>query len=102
MSRNGVLLSVAMCEGLDLPDDDARFCIIAKVPWPDLGDPYVKERMRRDPDWYANQAALAVVQSSGRVVRHATDYGETYIFDKSFARLVQGGNLPDWWLEGWK
>ena len=64
-----------MTEGLDLRDDDARFCIIAKVPWPDMGDPYVRERMRRDGDWYANQAAMAVVQSSGRIVRHAADYG---------------------------
>jgi ATP-dependent DNA helicase DinG len=100
MSRNGVLLSVAMCEGLNLEDDDARFCIIAKVPWPDMGDPYVKERMRRDEDWYPNQAALAVVQGSGRVVRHAADRGETYIFDQSFERLV--GYVPYWWLEAWK
>lgn len=101
MSRNGVLLSVAMTEGLDLSDDDARFCIIAKVPWPDMGDPYVQERMRRDGDWYANQAAMAVVQSSGRVVRHAEDYGETYIFDSSFGRLVGDATFPEWWLEAW-
>jgi len=66
VSRDGVLFSVAMTEGLDLRDDDARFCIIAKVPWPDMGDPYVQERMRRDDGWFANRAALAVVQSSGR------------------------------------
>ena len=90
-----------MTEGLDLRDDDARFCIIAKVPWPDMGDPYVRERMRRDGDWYANQAAMAVVQSSGRIVRHAADYGETYIFDSSFGRLVGDAAFPEWWLEAW-
>jgi Rad3-related DNA helicase len=101
VSRNGVLLSVAMTEGLDLRDEHARFCIIPKVPWPDMGDPYVRERMRRDDGWFANRAALAVVQSSGRVVRHAADYGETYIFDSSFPRLFREATFPDWWLEAW-
>jgi Rad3-related DNA helicase len=49
-SENGVLCAVAMTEGLDLRDDDARFCIFAKIPWPDLSDPYTRERKRRSQD----------------------------------------------------
>ena len=94
-SSNGVLCSVAMTEGLDLRDDDARFCIFAKIPWSDLSDPYTRERKRRSQDWYLNAAALAVVQGSGRVVRTETDYADTFIFDPSFPPLLQ--SCPDWW-----
>jgi Rad3-related DNA helicase len=86
-----------MTEGVSLDDDDARFCIFPKVPWGDLGDPYVKARKQRDDEWYANQAALAIVQGSGRIVRHAKDYGETYIFDSSFSYLFRDATFPDWW-----
>lgn len=98
ISRNGVLVSIAMTEGVSLDDDDGRFCIFPKVPWPDMGDPYTKARMQRDDEWYANQAALSIVQGSGRVVRHAEDYGETYIFDSSFGRLLRDATFPAWWL----
>lgn len=100
VSRNGVLCSTAMAEGIDLADDAARFCIFPKVPWPYMGDPYVKARMEKDPGWFSNEAALLIVQGSGRVVRHAQDHGETYIFDKSFDHLLQKGDaFPQWWLE---
>lgn len=98
-SRAGVLCSIAMAEGVDLADDAARFCIFPKIPWADLGDPFVKARMKRCPDWLSNKAALDLVQGSGRVVRHAEDYGETYIFDSSFGRLLREATFPQWWLD---
>jgi Rad3-related DNA helicase len=88
-----------MAEGIDLADDAARFCIFPKVPWPDMGDPYVKARMKRHPDWLSNKTALDLVQGSGRVVRHNRDHGETYIFDSSFDRLVREAKFPRWWLD---
>lgn len=98
ISRDGVLCSIAMTEGVSLDDEDGRFCIFPKVPWPDMGDPYTKARMQRDDEWYGNQAALAIVQGSGRIVRHAQDYGETYIFDSSFGRLLRDATFPEWWM----
>jgi Rad3-related DNA helicase len=97
VSANGVLCSVAMTEGLDLRDDDARFCIFAKIPWGNLSDPYIAERRKRSQDWYENMTALSVIQGSGRVVRSATDHADTFIFDGSFERLLP--RLPDWWKE---
>jgi Rad3-related DNA helicase len=94
-SRNGVLCSVGMTEGLDLPDEDARFCIFAKVPWPNLSDPYIAERRKRSQSWYENLAALSIIQGSGRVVRSTTDYADTFIFDSSFERLMP--HFPAWW-----
>lgn len=64
-----------------------------------MGDPYVQARMARDREWFCNQAALNVVQGSGTVVRHADDYGATYIFDSSFARLLREGTFPEWWSQ---
>lgn len=98
-SRNGVLCSMAMTEGINLEYADARFCVFPKVPWADMGDPYVKARMARDGEWYSNQAAVNIVQGSGRVVRHADDYGATYIFDSSFGRVLREATFPEWWLQ---
>jgi Rad3-related DNA helicase len=96
-STNGVLCSVAMTEGLDLRDDDARFCIFAKIPWGNLSDPYIAERRKRSQDWYENMTALSVIQGSGRVVGSGPPHPDTFIFDSSFERLLP--RLPDWWKE---
>jgi Rad3-related DNA helicase len=96
-SRNGVLCAVKMTEGLDLPDDEARFCIFAKIPWPDSKDPYIAERQKRSQTWYENVTALSVVQGSGRVVRNNTDHAETFIFDSSFRMLMP--RFPQWWMD---
>lgn len=92
--NNGVLCAVAMTEGLDLRDDDARFCIFAKIPWPNLADPYIKARKEESPDWYENMTALAVVQGSGRVVRNDKDFADTFIFDNTFPLLMP--RFPEW------
>jgi Rad3-related DNA helicase len=96
-SRNGVLCAVSMTEGLDLPDDEARFCIFAKIPWSDSTDPYIAERQKRSQAWYENATALSVVQGSGRVVRSSTDHAETFIFDSSFQMLLP--RFPKWWKD---
>ncbi|HXP42518.1 MAG TPA: helicase C-terminal domain-containing protein, partial [Candidatus Acidoferrales bacterium] len=94
-SRNGVLCSVAMTEGLDLRDDEARFCIFAKIPWPNLSDPFIAERRKRSQEWYENITVLSIIQGSGRVVRSLTDHADTFIFDSSFERLLP--RFPAWW-----
>ena len=94
-SRNGVLCSVAMTEGLDLRDEEARFCIFAKIPWPNLSDPYIAERRKRSQQWYENMTVLSIIQGSGRVVRSLTDHADTFIFDSSFERLLP--RFPTWW-----
>ncbi len=76
-----VLLSPSMERGVDLRDDSARFNIVSKFPFPSMGDPQVKARMKLDPDWYAAATADALVQSCGRSVRHKDDYSVTFILD---------------------
>jgi len=96
-----VLLGVAMFEGLDLKDERARFLIFPKVPYPNLGDPYVAERKRRDEQWYARQVALAIVQGAGRVVRSETDHAEIYMLDSCFLRFINQYEalFPPWFLD---
>jgi hypothetical protein len=67
------LVSTYANEGLDFIDEAARFCIIVKCPFPDMGDPQIKTRKERDPAWYDNETLKDLVQMAGRVVRSATD-----------------------------
>jgi Rad3-related DNA helicase len=99
-SEPTVLISPSMWEGLDLKEDLSRFQIITKVPYPAL-DPYVRARMRRDPQWYQWQTALKMVQGTGRSIRSKTDRAITYILDAGFADFIRANNrvLPKYWLD---
>jgi Rad3-related DNA helicase len=96
-----VLVSPSLREGVDLPDNFLRFQIIAKMPYPDLGDPWTAARQRHDPRWYAVETAKALVQAYGRSCRHGDDYGITYVLDGQFERFVALDRvlLPEWFLE---
>lgn len=96
-----VLLTPSMTEGIDLADDQARWQVIIKVPYPYLGDPQVAARRAADPQWYEWRTALRLVQAYGRAVRSPTDSAKTYILDAQFDNWVrrQGERLPKWFLE---
>lgn len=83
-SKNTVLLSPTMNEGLDLKDDLSRFQIMLKMPFPSLGSIYNRKKADRFPEWYAYQTVLTLIQMSGRSVRSKEDHCVTYIFDENF------------------
>lgn len=97
-----VLISPSITEGLDLKDDLARFAIIAKVPYKNLQDAWVKRRMELSSRWYQLQAITDVIQGCGRVVRSETDWGVTYILDTSWGYLFNTNRhvIPKWWQAG--
>ena len=64
-----VMLSPSIAEGFSFDDDLARFQIIAKVPYPYLGDRQVAAKMKLDQDWYTLQTVMTVLQTCGRIVR---------------------------------
>jgi Rad3-related DNA helicase len=100
-SQPQVLIASGMYEGVDLPYDAGRFQVIAKVPFPNLGEPAVKYQADLDKDWYAWQTVKTVLQASGRICRTPEDYGATFIVDSNFKRLYQNNleMFPKWYRD---
>lgn len=98
---DSVIVAPAMHEGFDFKGDLARFQIIAKIPWPSLGDKLIKERAFRDDAYYGWLTALKMVQSYGRICRFNGDWGYTYIVDSGFQFYFSkhGHMLPTWFKE---
>ncbi len=66
-----VFIAVAMTDGLDLKEDLARWQVILKAPFADMGDERVIRRLRMEDGqaWYRNNAARQLWQATGRIVR---------------------------------
>ena len=99
-----VLLSPSMERGVDLPDDQCRVVIIAKIPWPDVGDPQISRRLYGSKDgrrWYSHKTVSTVIQASGRAMRSAADHCHTYILDEQFSKLLYESRsmFPSWWIK---
>ena len=85
---NTILVGPTLCEGIDLPENDCRFIIIMKVPYPSLGDIYVKSKMKLFPHWYSSKTSNTIIQGIGRGVRNENDYCVSYILDACFNSLL--------------
>ncbi len=88
-SNDTVLVGPTLNEGIDLPDEGCRFIIIAKVPYPSLGDKLVVEKCRLFPMWYKSTTSNAIIQGIGRGIRNSSDYCTTMIFDACFLDLYR-------------
>ena len=87
-----------------MPDDLCRVQIIAKCPFPALGDKQIAARLHTEGGqlWYTVKTVRDIVQMTGRAVRHDDDWAITYIFDSSFGKSLwnRWKNLfPKWWQE---
>ena len=104
VSSGAVLVACGMYEGVDLPEDAGRFQVIAKVPWPNLGNSAVRVQSERDPEWYIWEALKITMQACGRICRTPKDFGSTIIIDSTFQRLIREGIqnklIPQWYLDG--
>jgi len=87
-SRDGVLLSSSLWQGVDLKDDLSRFQIIAKAPYPNYTEKWVEAKMERYPSWYAAQAVTKILQGLGRSVRGRQDRAVTYVLDSAVEPLL--------------
>jgi len=88
-----------MSEGINFADDMARCVIVVGLPYPDMGDPQLKEKMKildavsksersgsKGPGiggraYYHNVCMRAVNQSIGRAIRHSKDYAAIVLID---------------------
>ncbi len=99
-----ILVASGMYEGIDLPEDLGRFQVIAKVPWPSLGNAAIRYQSEQDPDWYLWETLRITIQAAGRICRTPEDFGTTLIIDSSFERLIRessnAGLVPQWFMDG--
>ncbi len=97
-----VLVAPSMERGIDLPGDAGRCQIILKVPFPSLGDQQVSARLHAPGGqlWYTVQTIRSIVQQAGRIVRHPEDWGDTWIIDGAFSRMLKNFRLfPEYFRE---
>lgn len=104
MPAPAILVSPSMHTGYDFPYDQARWQIIAKVPFPDTRFGIAAARKAADPRYDVKRAIATVVQMAGRVVRAADDLGETIIFDDSIKWLYSKYRpwFPTWFRQAFR
>ena len=102
-----------MSEGIDFADRHGRAVIVTGIPFPAYYDPRVVLKRSfmdelvpqarsegRTPvtgeQWYLQQAARAVNQAIGRVIRHRKDYGVILLCDERFAGWTNQSLLSKW------
>jgi len=100
-SKDSVLISPSFTEGIDLYNDQSRFQIVCKIPFPYLADNYVKVKMRKCKKWYEWQTAKTIIQSLGRSIRSEKDHAESYILDSDWEFFYNRNRnmFPEWFKE---
>ena len=84
-----LVASSTFWEGVDIPGDALQLVVIDKLPFPPPDDPLVEARARqleqlgRNPfaDYVLPEAALALKQGAGRLIRTETDRGILVVTD---------------------
>jgi len=105
LSQPGSLfLAPSLDRGIDLPQDDCRVIVVCKVPFPSLGDKQISARMhaKGGQQWYAVKTIRSLVQMTGRGMRSADDFCESYMLDKMFLESIWRRHknlLPKWWSD---
>ena len=101
-ARGCVLVaSVSFWEGVDVPGDALRLVVIDKLPFPPPNDPLVEARAKRlesdgrSPfnDYFVPEAAVALKQGAGRLIRSETDRGALVVCDTRLATMGYGRRL---------
>lgn len=95
---DAILICAGLYEGIDLPGDLGRFQVITKVPWPSLAEPAWKYLAETDRDRYCYETLKTVMQGAGRVCRTPTDFGVTYVLDRTF-RTIPQELMPSWFIQ---
>jgi Rad3-related DNA helicase len=91
-----VLVSPAMVEGFDFPDDQCRYIIILKLPFADGRDPVERARRKSDKDWPNYNTCLKVIQTCGRGMRSEEDWCEIFVLDSHFGWFRKSVEWPKW------
>lgn len=104
-TKDAVLIAASMDRGVDLADELCGVIVVAKLPFPYLGDPQTNARMHSREDglgqtWYEMETGRTLVQMTGRGVRSDTDQCVTYILDMAAGGMIRKTyTTPRWWRE---
>lgn len=99
--RSVLVGSASFWEGIDVPGEALQCVIIDKLPFPPPNDPLVQARTKameaegRDPfnDYYLAEAAIALKQGAGRLIRSESDVGLLVITDPRLRQMPYGRRL---------
>jgi ATP-dependent DNA helicase DinG len=93
--------SASFWEGIDVPGDALQCVLIDKLPFPPPNDPLVQARVQRleaqgrnaFSDYFIAEAAIALKQGAGRLIRTETDRGLLVVCDPRMAGMNYGRRL---------
>jgi ATP-dependent DNA helicase DinG len=88
-------------EGIDVPGEALQLVLIDKLPFPPPGDPLVEARAQRLEgqgrsafnDYFVPEAAVALKQGAGRLIRRESDHGVLAVCDTRLATMGYGRRL---------
>jgi ATP-dependent DNA helicase DinG len=96
-----LVASASFWEGVDLPGDALQLVVIDKLPFPPPGDPLVEARSQRLEaqgrnafnEYFVAEAAVALKQGAGRLIRRESDRGLLAVCDTRLATMGYGRRL---------
>lgn len=99
MPPPAILVSPSVETGYDFPYDQARYQIIAKIPFIDSRGAITQARAKSDRRYLDHVAMVRLIQMAGRGVRSATDFCRCWIIDDNWSRWFFPRNrrlVPPW------
>ncbi|MBE7940236.1 MULTISPECIES: ATP-dependent DNA helicase [Ramlibacter] len=96
-----LVASASFWEGVDVPGDALQLVVIDKLPFPPPGDPLVEARAQRLEkegrsafnDYFVPEAAVALKQGAGRLIRRESDRGLLVLCDNRLVSMGYGRRL---------
>jgi ATP-dependent DNA helicase DinG len=96
-----LVASASFWEGIDVPGEALQLVIIDKLPFPPPNDPMVEAKSRllesegksAFNDYFLPEAAVALKQGAGRLIRRETDQGVLVVCDSRLASMGYGKRL---------
>ena len=96
-----LVASASFWEGIDFPGSSLQLVIIDKLPFPPPNDPLVEARSKRlesqgrsaFSDYFLPEAAVALKQGAGRLIRRETDHGVLVVCDSRLVSMGYGRRL---------
>jgi Rad3-related DNA helicase len=88
LPQDAIIIGPSLTQGVDLHDDLARFNVIVKLSYPNIGSSLWRKRFQKKRWIYWADAANTLEQAAGRATRHRKDRSTTYILDSRANKFI--------------